>query len=92
MSLDAVGFHTDVKVFHFPVSNLNKSESGYIGPLASCSKTSIPNNHKVGCSGAGIQKGSSGAPYVLRYSYWNSCERVNGAEGMTSEEGSDFES
>ena len=94
VSLDAVGFDTDVKVFHYPVSDFNRSEAGHIGPFANWHKTSIPFNHKVACSGPSTLKGSSGAPYVLKNGQVIRIhvEGVNNAEGVRFEEGSDFES
>lgn len=82
-----------MKVFHYPVSALNISESCIIGPFANCQKTSIPFYHKVACSGPGLLKGSSGAPHVLRNGKVIGIlvEGVNDNEGVRFEEGSDYE-
>jgi S1-C subfamily serine protease len=94
ISLDDIGFDTDLKVFHFPVVDFNRTESGLISPYATWLKSSLTSSHKVGCSGAGLFKGSSGAPYVMRNGkvVGIHVEGANDAEGVTFAEGSDVES
>ena len=56
----------DLKVFHFPVTSFNSSNTGSITPFTQWMKSSISVNHHLPCSGTALLLGSSGAPYVNR--------------------------